>query len=82
MIDTFRLHHPNAQGRFTCWNQYTNRRYENEGARIDYILVDRELKDMIDVPSSLQLSCGNEEKLSQVMEAWGGDGGGGGGGER
>lgn len=21
MIDTFRLHHPKAQGRFTCWNQ-------------------------------------------------------------
>ena len=27
-------------GRFTCWEQYTNRRYANEGSRIDLVLVD------------------------------------------
>ena len=75
MIDSFRLNHPNAEGRFTCWNQYTNRRYENEGARIDYILVDRGLKDRIEAPGTLGLSCGNEEVLPRMMESWGGDGG-------
>lgn len=29
--------------RFTVWHQYTNRRYENEGSRIDYSLVDEAL---------------------------------------
>ena len=43
MVDTFRHFYPEARGRFTCWNQNTNRRYENEGARIDYILVHKSL---------------------------------------
>ncbi|KAI2507747.1 hypothetical protein MHU86_6643 [Fragilaria crotonensis] len=43
MVDAFRHFYPNAQGRFTCWNQNTNRRYENEGARIDYMLVHKSL---------------------------------------
>jgi exonuclease III len=41
--DVFRHFHPTALGRFTCWNQFTNRRYENEGSRIDYIWVDSSL---------------------------------------
>ena len=40
MVDTFAEVRPDARGRFTCWHQYTNRRYENEGTRIDYFLVD------------------------------------------
>ena len=40
MVDTFSAVHPNAVDRFTCWEQYTNRRYENDGMRIDYIIVD------------------------------------------
>jgi hypothetical protein len=27
--------------RFTCWDQYRNERYENKGARIDYVFVDQ-----------------------------------------
>ena len=27
--------------RFTCWDQYRNERYDNAGARIDYIFVDK-----------------------------------------
>jgi hypothetical protein len=41
MVDVFRYLYPTAQGRYTCWNQNTNRRYENEGCRIDYILISR-----------------------------------------
>ena len=40
MVDTFAEVRPGARGRFTCWHQYTNRRYENEGTRIDYWLCD------------------------------------------
>ena len=29
--------------RFTCWSQYTNARYVNEGVRIDFVLVDKDL---------------------------------------
>ena len=45
MVDTFAVTRPNACDRFTCWDQYTNERYRNEGARIDYILVDQPLWD-------------------------------------
>jgi hypothetical protein len=40
MVDSFAAAHPRAQERFTCWEQYTNARYENAGARIDFIFVD------------------------------------------
>ena len=58
MVDTFRHFYPTAENRFTCWNQETNRRYENEGGRLDYILVDACLLQHVlkgDVPS---LRCG------------------------
>lgn len=41
MMDAMRQFHASAAGRYTCWNQLTNRRYYNEGARIDYTLVDK-----------------------------------------
>eukprot|EP00760_Papus_ankaliazontas_P003344 PhM_4_TR11565/c0_g1_i1/m.85574 len=39
MIDTFTFCHDTAstKDRFTCWDQYRNRRYENVGTRIDFI---------------------------------------------
>jgi hypothetical protein len=40
MVDTFAAAHPHAAGRFTCWVQYQNKRFDNEGTRIDYIAVD------------------------------------------
>ena len=43
MVDSFAAAHPHAQERFTCWEQYTNARYENAGARIDFIFVDAAL---------------------------------------
>jgi len=41
MVDSFAELHPDAEERFTCWDQYRNRRHENIGSRIDYVLVDR-----------------------------------------
>lgn len=43
MVDTFRHFYPTAEARFTCWYQFTNTRYSNDGTRIDYTLVDRSL---------------------------------------
>lgn len=43
MVDAFRHFFPKAEGRFTCWDQYTNCRYSNEGTRIDYTLIDKSL---------------------------------------
>ena len=47
LIDTLTTLHPGAQSRFTCWDQYKNKRYENRGARIDYILVDEQLQQVL-----------------------------------
>lgn len=43
LVDPFEILYPDAEERFTCWDQRTNRRYENMGARIDYILCDHKL---------------------------------------
>ena len=43
MADPFAELRPTARGRFTCWNQQQNQRYNNCGRRIDYTLVDREV---------------------------------------
>jgi hypothetical protein len=41
LVDTFVEARPYIKNsRFTCWEQYTNRRYANEGSRIDMILLD------------------------------------------
>eukprot|EP00934_Nitzschia_sp_Nitz4_P004203 Nitzschia sp. Nitz4//scaffold48_size128905//89384//91204//NITZ4_003611-RA/size128905-processed-gene-0.120-mRNA-1//-1//CDS//3329553015//4193//frame0 len=58
MIDTFRFFHPSAEGRFTCWNQFTNRRYVNEGARIDFALVDGSLAGVLQRGNVKHLRCG------------------------
>lgn len=60
MVDTFRHFYPTAEDRFTCWDQSSNRRYENIGVRLDYMLVDSCLLQHVlkgDVPS---LSCGRD----------------------
>jgi exodeoxyribonuclease III len=58
MVDAFRSLYPKAEGRYTCWNQFTNRRYANEGARIDYTLVDKELSPWIREGDVNGLRCG------------------------
>ncbi|EDQ89205.1 uncharacterized protein MONBRDRAFT_37054 [Monosiga brevicollis MX1] len=47
MLDSFTTLHPTAQARFTCWDQYKNRRYENRGSRIDYVLLDQDLAGLL-----------------------------------
>lgn len=60
MIDAFRFYHPNAHGRFTCWNQYTNKRFVNDGARIDYTLVDKELEPFMKQGAPLRGDAGSD----------------------
>ncbi|KAL3810016.1 hypothetical protein ACHAXA_006131 [Cyclostephanos tholiformis] len=48
MVDVFRHLYPNAEARFTCWHQFTQKRYTNEGTRIDYTLVDRSLMEYVE----------------------------------
>jgi len=59
MVDAFRKFYPTAEARFTVWHQYTNRRYENEGSRIDYSLVDEALDVYVipDCSGTSSLSC-------------------------
>ena len=59
MIDCFRHFYPNVQGRFTCWDQYKNKRYENQGARIDYTLIDESLSRYLRKGEVSSLRCGD-----------------------
>ena len=43
--DLTRLHHPNRQGMYTCWETKKNARPGNFGSRIDYILCSDRIKD-------------------------------------
>ncbi|KAG7366212.1 exodeoxyribonuclease III [Nitzschia inconspicua] len=57
MVDAFRHFYPDAEGRFTCWDQFRNRRYENEGARIDYTIVDQSLLKYVQQGNVTALRC-------------------------
>mmetsp|Transcript_115183 Transcript_115183/g.215699 ORF Transcript_115183/g.215699 Transcript_115183/m.215699 type:complete len:568 (+) Transcript_115183:155-1858(+) len=59
MVDSFAELYPAAEERFTCWDQYRNRRYQNVGSRIDYILVDQRLLER--VQRGLDLDVGNSQ---------------------
>jgi exodeoxyribonuclease III len=43
LVDVFAELWPDAEARYTCWEQRTNGRYANRGSRIDYFLVPRAL---------------------------------------
>lgn len=58
MVDTFRHFYPKAEGRYTCWHQFTNKRYTNEGARIDFCLVDASLLPLVRKGDVESLRCG------------------------
>jgi exodeoxyribonuclease III len=52
---------------FTCWNQHHNCRYQNEGTRIDYILVDKILENKLQHhvnSSSCPETAGSQPPLS------------------
>lgn len=58
MVDVFRHLYPNAEGRFTCWDQFTNQRYVNRGVRLDCTVIDRSLLEhLVDDDESRVLRC-------------------------
>ena len=61
MIDCFRRFYPTAEGRFTCWEQFRNKRYVNQGARIDFTLVDESLSGYLRKGEVGSLRCGGED---------------------
>jgi hypothetical protein len=58
MVDAFRYFYPDAEARFTCWHQFTNRRYCNDGSRIDATLVDAALLPHVQKGDVESLRCG------------------------
>jgi len=64
MTDTFRYVFPNAIHRYTCWHQYTNQRYVNEGARIDYFFIDSSILPAMKKGSE-HLRCGCRRSIGQ-----------------
>ncbi|KAA0170129.1 hypothetical protein FNF27_06721 [Cafeteria roenbergensis] len=44
LVDTFRACHPAADGAFTVWDQRKAARTRNQGVRIDFVMLDRELQ--------------------------------------
>ena len=65
MIDAFASLRPSARSRFTCWEQYRNKRYVNEGSRIDYFIIDPSLFKL--VATGGPLSCGEENQEATVL---------------
>jgi len=45
LFDICRSFHPGRKGMFTCWEQKTNARPGNFGARIDYVLCSLDMRD-------------------------------------
>jgi len=69
MADSYAEVRRDYQGRYTCWEQYTNRRYSNEGTRIDYILVDRRMLDR--VRPGAEMAGGQPPPAAAACEAGG-----------
>ena len=68
MIDCFRHFYPNAEGRFTCWDQFKNKRYENQGARIDYTLIDKSLLPHLRQGDVTSLRCGGGNNSTEQQD--------------
>jgi hypothetical protein len=68
MHDAFAHFYPHTEERFTCWEQYRNRRYVNEGSRIDYFLVDEPL--LHDILPGPPLPSGSHDPDSAAAALW------------
>jgi len=69
MVDAFRLLYPTAEGRYTCWHQFTNKRYTNEGARIDFTLVDKSIVKYIQRGNVDSLRCCSSQEEANCEAA-------------
>ena len=70
MVDTFGAKYSNqAEERFTCWEQYTNARYENKGVRLDFVLLDEGVFDSCVKDEDYRLDGGCEKVKATSEEA-------------
>eukprot|EP00438_Fugacium_kawagutii_P013288 Skav225460 [mRNA] locus=scaffold881:124686:126311:+ [translate_table: standard] len=69
LLDTFAECHQRAQGRFTCWMQNANLRYNNKGSRLDYILCDKKLRTFL-VKSEALTGATRESDAHSSQAAW------------
>ena len=67
MVDTFREAYPEAQGRFTAFNQAVNGRFGNKGKRIDFILCDHLLYSEVVRSRDNVLPGGDTEAAAKRM---------------
>lgn len=68
MVDAFRHFYPTAEARFTCWHQFTNRRYVNDGSRIDYTLIDKSLLGFLQQGNFESLRCCDNGTVDHLTE--------------
>mmetsp|Transcript_23076 Transcript_23076/g.42388 ORF Transcript_23076/g.42388 Transcript_23076/m.42388 type:complete len:605 (+) Transcript_23076:131-1945(+) len=68
MVDVFRHFYPAAEARFTCWHQFMQKRYTNEGGRIDFTLVDKALLNYVEPNDNQTLRCGKEPHTNPLGE--------------
>ena len=68
MVDVFRHFYPTAEGRFTVWHQMQQKRYTNEGTRIDFTLVDKALMCHVKPNDGQTLRCGKEPHSDPLGE--------------
>lgn len=55
--------------RFTCWHQFQNKRYINEGGRIDFTMVDKALMNHVEQPKDGEtLRCGKKPHSNPLGE--------------
>ena len=68
MVDVFRHFYPTAEERFTVWHQFMQKRYTNEGTRIDFTLVDKSLMSHVEPNDGKTLRCGKEPHSNPLGE--------------
>jgi len=68
MVDVFRHFYPTAEARFTVWHQFQQKRYTNEGTRIDFTLVDQPLMEHVHPNDGKTLRCGKEPHSDPLGE--------------
>jgi len=66
-LDSFRIFHPKRESAFTCWHTALNCRETNYGTRIDYVFIDKLLKDHIEDSDILPEVMGSDHCPVQAI---------------
>jgi len=66
-LDSFRLFHPKRESAFTCWHTALNCRETNYGTRLDYVFIDKLLKEHIEDSDILPEVMGSDHCPVQAV---------------